>query len=121
MIINSIKQKLLSSPLVKVAWLYGSRATGQFSEQSDYDIAVALGEAHGESALLDDLQYELSNELEVAVSIIDINAVPVPLAINVISDGKVIINKNDLRLRSEQQRIWSLWEEYKYQYERYRN
>jgi predicted nucleotidyltransferase len=106
---------------VEVAWLYGSRAINKHTAVSDYDIAVALlPDVEDRTTMVDDLQYTLSNELNGQVSIVDINHIPIPLAQNVVAQGKVLLCRSDLRLRQEQQRIWSLWEEYKYQHERNR-
>jgi uncharacterized protein len=104
-----------------VAWLYGSRATGQARPDSDYDIAVALVEtAVGNYELIDQVQCELACNILEPVSVVDVNQVPVPLAYNVITFGRVLVCKSDLRLRKEEQRIWSQWEEYEYEHERNR-
>ena len=54
------------------------------------------------------------------VSVVDINRVPVPLAYNIIHQGEVLLCRSDFRLRAEQQRVWSLWAEYKAEHERHR-
>lgn len=122
--LDKICMGLQAQPAVQVAWLYGSRATGQEEPYSDYDLAVALApEAlgqQGSQSFIDDLAYQLQQVLPVPVSIVDINRVPVPLAYNVITQGEVICCRSDLRLRAEQQRVWSLWEEYKAEHERNR-
>ena len=102
-----------------VVWLYGSQATGTATQASDYDLAVALeAETPNSFELIDDINHQLNSHYEQTFSVVDINKIPPPLALNIINDGKVLICNNDLRLRTEQQRIWSLWEEYKYEYER---
>ncbi len=103
---------------IEVAWLYGSRATGTYTDNSDYDIAVALSDqVQRRSETTENLCYDLGRLLSLPVSVIDINRIPVPLAQNVIAQGQVIVCKSDFRLRMEQQRIWSLWESYKYEHE----
>jgi predicted nucleotidyltransferase len=118
---NWIIDTLSHYPCVELAWLYGSRAINKQSDNSDYDIAVALRPGVTDSfEMIDEIQYKLSDGLNVVISLVDINRIPVPLAHNIVAQGKVLLCRSDFRLRLEQQRIWSLWEEYKYQYERHR-
>lgn len=106
-----------SDSRVDVLWLYGSRAKGTASPDSDYDLAVAF------SAIPDDpwerrLQPEnLAMDWAVAlgvaddhVSVIDINHVPVPLAYSVVTTGRVLFVRDRLRLAREENRITSMWE-----------
>jgi len=121
---QAITEYLSASPHVEVAWLYGSRATGLHSDASDYDIAVALVperlQPEERQVIVEDQAYYLRQQLSAEVSVVDINRVPVPLAYNIISQGKVLFCSSDLRLRTEQQRVWSLWAEYKAEHERNR-
>ncbi len=64
----------------------------------------------------DELAFKWSQNLSVKISVIDINQAPIPLAYSVINDGKVILCRNYLRLHSDEARIWSMWESYKYEY-----
>jgi predicted nucleotidyltransferase len=109
---------------LSVVWLYGSQATGTATSTSDIDIAVAFAQP-----LPDTLENYLRPERlamqwrstlqlqDNQLSIVDINRAPVPLAYNIITQGRVIYCRSDLRLRTEEQRIWSLWEHYKYEHE----
>lgn len=119
-----LRKCLSDNPAIEVAWLCGSRATGLDSHESDYDIAVALIPHHLQpaqrQALLEDQACTLRQTLSAPVSLVDINLVPVPLAYNVINQGVVLFCRSDFRLRAEQQRVWSLWEEYKAEHERHR-
>lgn len=118
---NWIIDTLYHSLGIELAWLYGSRAINKQSANSDYDVAVALRPGvTGNFEIVDEIQYKLACGLDVAISMVDINRIPVPLAYNIVAQGKVLLCRSDFRLRLEQQRIWSLWEEYKYQYERHR-
>ena len=121
---STLRNTLASNQAVEVAWLYGSRATGLDSRDSDYDIAVALTphslQAEQRQMLLEDQAYVLRQQILAQVSLVDINRVPVPLAYNVIDQGVVLFCRSDLRLRAEQQRVWSLWAEYKAEHERNR-
>lgn len=118
-IIKLINQKAEESNIIDVVWLYGSHAKGNADENSDYDLAIAFNQTgSAKDYYCDELAYQWSKTTKVDVSVIDINKVPVPLAYSVISDGKVIFCRNELRLHSEQSRIWSMWEAYRYEYAR---
>ena len=117
-------QSLSANSAVEVAWLYGSRAIGLDAHDSDYDIAVALVphslRPEERQTLLEDQAYRLRLGMSAPVSVVDINRVPVPLAYNIINQGEVLLCRSDFRLRAEQQRVWSLWAEYKAEHERHR-
>ena len=123
-VLDTLMAALAEQSRVEVAWLYGSRATGRETPASDYDIAVALTGRDtvdlSATMLVEDLGAELSERTGVAVSVVDINRVPVPLAYAVITDGITLVCRSDFRLRAEQQRVWSLWEAYKGEHERNR-
>lgn len=115
---QTITDYLESIGSVDVAWLYGSRAKGSHSQNSDWDIAVAM--APGTAGSVDDLTFDLSQRVDQPVSVVDINRIPSPLAQNVIESGKVLLCRSYLRLRLEEQRVWSLWEAYKFEHEQNR-
>ncbi|PCJ50946.1 MAG: hypothetical protein COA74_00290 [Gammaproteobacteria bacterium] len=121
---KKIYQLALDARDIEIVWLYGSRAKGMQTDSSDYDLAIALTEHPAKNSLDEYYPDKLSSHwteiIGKKISIIDINQIPVPLAYNVITDGKLILCLNDLRLHSEQQRIWSLWESYKYEHRRFR-
>ena len=119
--LNKIADLARSEGDIDVIWLYGSRAKGTADKLSDYDIALAFTQGATKSEYrCDELAYQWSIATNEKVSIVDINRVPVPLSYAVISEGLVIFCQNTLRLHSEEQRIWSLWSEYKYEHERSR-
>ncbi len=121
-IINLLEKLAEKNPDIEVVWLYGSRAKGNADEQSDYDLAIAYSQLKDKSAsndyYSDDLAYKWTKETAADVSVIDINHISTPLAFSVINEGNVIFCKNNLRLHSEESRIWSMWEAYKYEYAR---
>lgn len=120
-VLKKIKIALLGCTEVEVAWLYGSRAKGNAQPHSDFDIALALyPEYIGNLQLLDDIRFQLQQLSVDTISVIDIDRIPVPLAFNVIETSELLLCRSDLRLRKEQQRIWSLWESYEHQHEKYR-
>lgn len=103
-------------------WLYGSRAKGMATAQSDYDLAVAFREPFRdplERRLRPELlaqtwqdHLSLSDEL---LSVVDINIAPVPLAMAIVRTGRVLCVNDPLRLAREENRISSMWElDYEY-------
>ncbi|WP_404298363.1 nucleotidyltransferase domain-containing protein [Halomonas sp.] len=102
---------------IAVLWLYGSRAKGTATAQSDYDLAVAFRQFEK-----DPLERRLRPELlaqawqdalglaEDQVSIVDINLAPLTLAHAIIRTGEVLQIKDRLRLIREEHRISSMWE-----------
>ncbi len=106
---------------IDVLWLYGSRARDDHTIASDYDLAVAFNDYESEPMARrlrpEMLGQEWGMQVHVPLSIVDINQVPTPLAIEVINDHHVLFCRDELRLMQEQQRIWSKWAEYKFQYE----
>ena len=106
---------------IEVAWVYGSVARDEARETSDVDLAVAFRTPCTEPwERVDALRAELQEHVDQPVSVLDVNRAPTPLAHEVIRDGKVLVCRSDLRLRAEERRIWSLWEEYRGQHERSR-
>lgn len=108
---------------IDVVWLYGSRATNQHTENSDIDLAVAFRSPLGgyEGRLrAEELAMGWRENGALDLSVVDIALAPAPLAISIISDGQILLCKNDLRLHKEEQKVWSKWEAYKYAYEQFR-
>lgn len=109
-------------PQIAVLWLYGSRAKGMATAQSDYDLAVAFREPFRdplERRLRPELlaqtwqdHLSLSDEL---LSVVDINIAPVPLAMSIVRTGRELCVNDPLRLAREENRISSMWElDYEY-------
>lgn len=118
-ILSQLQVLASSCSEIEVLWLYGSQAKGTATQESDFDLAVALTNAGNHelsSNLLEDLKERWSQLTRQTVSIIDINRAPIPLAVNVIQEGLVLTCRSSLRLHSEQARIWSLWESYRYEF-----
>ena len=118
---DNIIEKLIalakSDARIDVLWLYGSQAKGTANEHSDYDLAVAFN-----SFPLDAWDKRLQPELlafdwidalgwpENRLSVADINHIPIPLALAIVTTGKVLYVKNAYRLAREENRITSMWE-----------
>jgi predicted nucleotidyltransferase len=99
---------------VEVLWLYGSQARGNANKNSDYDLAVAF-KSYIEDPVDRRLRPELlslewNKQLDIKLSIIDINQVALPLAYTVLKDNTVIYVKNEYRKMTEEQIIMSKWE-----------
>lgn len=108
-----------ANPEIEVLWLYGSRAKGTATEHSDYDFAVAFKSMHEDvleqrlAPVL--LAQQWADQLGLAdnkISIVDINHIPLALARGIISTGKVLHEKNGLRLAREENRVSGMWADY---------
>jgi predicted nucleotidyltransferase len=118
-VIKQLIKLVKQTPEIEVLWLYGSRARNTASQNSDYDLAVAfksyiedpIEQRIRPELLAMDWQKELNqSELNIALSIIDINRVPLPLAYTVIHDNALLYSVNEYRRMVEEQRIMSKWE-----------
>ena len=117
--IERFQTRIGQAPAIEVMWLFGSRANGTESSDSDYDLAVALtfDAEFDHIRFAEDFAFELAQMTDKPVSVVDINRVPVPLAANIVNEGQVVYCSSDLRLRAEEQRVWSLWEAFKHAHE----
>ncbi|GAB2798437.1 hypothetical protein GCM10027040_26400 [Halomonas shantousis] len=123
-VLSRLTDLVRRNPDIDVLWLYGSRAKGMASEDSDYDLAVAFRFPER-----DPLQKRLRPELlaqqwqdelalaEGMLSVVDINLAPVPLAMAIVRTGRTLCVNSALRLAREENRITSMWE-LDYQYHR---
>lgn len=116
-IIQKIQTMAKKHENVAVLWLYGSRAKGLEQADSDYDLAVAFNhfpeDAWQQRLQPENLAHEWAEELDLEekkLSVIDINHVPIQLAMAVIEHGKLLQLNNELRLIKEENRITSMWE-----------
>lgn len=102
------------NPEVEILWLYGSRARGTANKNSDYDLAVAF-KLYIKSPIERRLRPELlslkwNQQLDITLSIVDINQVPLPLAYTVLQDNTILYSQNEYRRMTEEQKIMSKWE-----------
>ena len=103
-----------NTPDIEVLWLYGSRARNKATVHSDYDLAVAF-KTYIKDPVERRLRPELlaikwARQLDVQLSIIDINQAPLPLAYTIVQDNCLLYSKNDYRKMTEEQKIMSKWE-----------
>jgi len=110
----NIMQLAKNNVEVEVLWLYGSRARNKANIDSDYDLAVAFKtyiEDPIERRLRPEiLALEWHEELNIPLSVIDINQAPLPLAYTVVLDNTLLYKKNNYRRMIEEQKIMSKWE-----------
>ena len=99
---------------IEVLWLYGSRARNTVNTNSDYDLAVVfksyINDPIERRLRPELLALEWNKKLGIALSIIDINQVPLTLAYTVVQDNMLLYSKNEYRRMVEEQRIMSKWE-----------
>lgn len=115
LILNQVVKLVEQDSNIAVLWLYGSRAKGTAQDYSDYDFAVAFNKFPQ-----DDWQRRLQPEMlsqkwqdsiqNAAISVVDINFIPLPLAFSIIQQGKVVFCRDSMRLIKEEGRISSMWD-----------
>jgi len=94
--------KKLSAPFsryneVVVAYLFGSRSRGDFTEDSDVDFAVLLSESFQDPYDLVRLIGELAATFEVTdekINLIVLNDASLELSFKVVSEGKVVFERD---------------------------
>jgi len=107
-----------ASPDITGLWLYGSRARGDQHLASDFDLAVSYG-----SPLAETLNNRLRPELLTLewreltgceVSVVDIDHVPTPLAVSIIDEGVLLLDKTPKETAWLYQKVWSKWDDWQY-------
>jgi len=106
-------------PEISGLWLYGSRARGDQHLASDYDLAVSYYTCRVDRlggrlrpALLAMAWRDVSGG---EVSIVDIDNVPPPLAVSIIDEGLLLLDKTPKETAWLYQKIWSKWDDWQYQ------
>ncbi len=102
---------------ITALWLYGSRALGNEHAESDYDLAVLFADwcANALERRLrpEELALEWQQQCGLPddkLSIVDIGSCSIPLAWSVLTQGKLLVDKQpDKRMKAEA-RIYSMWE-----------
>ncbi|MFT6476342.1 MAG: putative nucleotidyltransferase [Zhongshania aliphaticivorans] len=102
---------------IAALWLYGSRARQDHHDHSDYDLAVAFSNWEK-----DPLERRLRPELlaldwhtqlslpEGTLSIVDLATAPIPLAWNILIEGKLLLDLSPAHRMHQEARIMSRWE-----------
>lgn len=86
-------------PEIIAAYLYGSRARGTATDQTDIDVALLYVEPPPRSldGLPLDLEADLERMLGVPVQAIALNGAPVDLVHRVLRDGKLVLDRDRSR------------------------
>ena len=100
--LKSLKEYFEKRPDVEMAFLFGSRAKGQETSESDADIAVYFKTTSGHLEFEDDTEYEDENKvwgdvekiLGISTDFVVLNRAPATLADSIIREGEPIIIKN---------------------------
>jgi len=107
-IINALISLAQKDNEIAALWLYGSRAKGNYTAESDYDLAVLFN-----NRIADKLDSRLRPELlamdwrsslqdrKLELSILDVNQVMIPLAFNAINGKLLYSNDDGLRMSAE--------------------
>ena len=126
---QQIKDKIIQlaqkDSRIELLWVYGSYAKGTAHKNSDLDLAVIFKEWEKDviqrrlrpELLALEWQHEL-NLNDGDLSILDMTIAPIPIAMSVLKEGRLLLSKNRSRQFQEQQRIMSKWEiDYLYHYQ----
>jgi predicted nucleotidyltransferase len=102
---------------IEVLWLYGSRAKGCATKESDYDFAVAfknfelsVSDKYLRPNLLAMDWAALLNIEESKLSVVDINAAPAYLGFNIVEYGEALYQEPSMRRVVEMNRIYSQYD-----------
>ena len=101
-------------PRIHTLWLYGSRAMGTENEESDFDFAVA-SDRRLESPERMDLFRRLGDVLDSVnlgwndIDAVDLQAVPLTLAAQVLTYGKVLFCSDDRARAFLETRLMSMY------------
>ncbi len=92
-----IRALLEEKPNVRFAYLFGSRAKGNATETSDWDLAVYLDTSEKTDGWpLFELEAELSREIGANVQVTDLNQVLTPLlGFEIVCDGEELVDKDE--------------------------
>ncbi len=114
--LQSIIQQADSEPDILALWLYGSRARGDHSLSSDYDLAVLfadqIDDAFERRVRPEVRALEWQEKLvipEGKLSIVDISSCSIPLAWSVLDEGQLLLDKSPNQREQTESRIFSLW------------
>lgn len=77
-------------------WLFGSRVTGRATPTSDIDIAVLFTKRPSAVERLE-LQALLAERLETAVDLVDLDTASPALSMQVLRQGKLLVDRNSRR------------------------
>ena len=90
-----IRSRLEAEQHIKLCILYGSAAKDRLTERSDIDIAVA-GDDKLDTAMLADLQMDLSQALNREVDLVDMNRAEGLILQKIIQTGTVLVKRDSM-------------------------
>lgn len=98
-LLKKISKHLEEDVRIGFAYLYGSAARGEMTDNSDLDIAIFLADpADEEDPLLEErISLELEKTAEREVDIRVINSAPAVFVYQVLKKGKLLFSKDDKR------------------------
>lgn len=94
--IDKLKRLLEREPYIEFAYLFGSQATGQADERSDWDISVYFKEPKKLPAwTVFNIEAEASREMGKEAQIITLNGLESPVMIfQILKDGILLVDRN---------------------------
>ena len=106
--INKLQNLLLEYPVVRLAYLFGSRARNEHGLLSDYDVAIFLNQAEDRLKIAElkmILQTKIAGLLKTdSVDLVVLNSnIGSELKYNIIKDGKIIFERESARVFIEPQ------------------
>jgi predicted nucleotidyltransferase len=102
---NQIKEILTRFPIIEIATLFGSFATGRQTPESDFDFAVASSRPLSLQARLD-LSDALADRFQRPIDLIDLNHAAPPLLREALVNGKLILCHNNDLMTDLILRLW---------------
>lgn len=99
---SAVRDWAASEPMIRRAYIFGSRARGDDHDDSDLDVAVELNKAAGDENVLatwifeqDGLQEHLANRLDCKVDLQLLDGEDTPVVRGGVDDAGVLIYEHD--------------------------
>lgn len=94
---QTVVEHILSAvPEVEAIYLFGSRARGQQTPASDFDIAVLAAEPLPPVARFD-LQEALASKLHISVDLVDLRSASTVMRVQVVDGGRLLYERSAFR------------------------
>jgi predicted nucleotidyltransferase len=90
-----IRQAVEAFPDIQLAYLFGSRVSGDVGALSDYDVAILLDRTADGPAVRSQLAHEVAQSLDSErVDVVLLNRAPIELAYAVIASGQLLYQRD---------------------------
>ncbi|MCO6452695.1 MAG: hypothetical protein J5I90_18075 [Caldilineales bacterium] len=110
---SAVYQTFADNPHVGLAYLFGSRVSGGVSTSSDYDFAMLTDESADYLSLLAEINHELVIALDNEnIDLISLNHADIELAYAVISQGRLLFQRDLVTLVEFEARVLGLYGDY---------